>query len=130
MIDPAPPVSSTPPITHAHDGIEDERLPAGDLRLLVGHHLGDTDKGRAEPGGHEQADGHFLRRYTRIARAVLVATHGKDPVADGRDVQDIKEQRRKAEPPQDGHVEHVGDELPQHRLGQRARARKIQRSSP
>src|SRR6056297_2296143 len=33
---------------HAHDRVEDEGLPAGDLRALIDHRLADADKSRAE----------------------------------------------------------------------------------
>src|SRR5208283_5275724 len=100
----------------AHDRIEDERLPAHDLRALIGHGLAHAQKCCAEATHHEERDGQTLGRNAGVARAHTVPAERVDPIPEGRDVQQVGHDRDDREPPGDGDLEHVADKLAEERL--------------
>src|SRR5208282_6029604 len=100
----------------AHDRIEDERLPAHHLRALVGHGLAHAQKCCAEAADHEERDGQTLGRNAGVARAHTVPAERVDPIAEGRDVQQVGHDRDDRKPPGDGDLEHVVDKLAEERL--------------
>ena len=105
------------PDDHRDDGVENVRLPGGNLCAVVENGLGQADESRAHAAAHEKQDGHTLGRDPGVARADLVAAHRKDPVAVVRIVQDEAEDDRSGDPPEDGHLKRAADELPQQKLG-------------